>query len=171
MSYLSSISNIKISLIIKNINLDLTQFKLKKFSNFCVLQDKFSYIIFKKSKTKLTHINITKIRCFCEIDESIKHFFDLFKIPFDYFHSMSIDNITITGKVNRKINLLDFIQKNSDLSISHNPEKFPGLFVKFKGKGTLILFSSGSYVIIGAKSKQFITNIQNTLKSKLENVL
>lgn len=171
MSNLSSISNIKTSLIIKDINLDLTQFTLKKFQNVCVLQNKFTYIIFKKSKTKLTHINITKIRSFCEIDVSINYFFELFKIPFSYFHSMSIDNITVTGKVDRKVNLLDFIQKNSDLSISHNPEKFPGLFIKFIGKGTLILFSSGSYVIIGAKSKEFITSIHNTLETKLNNVL
>ena len=142
----------------------------KKYSNFICFnlltkRKYFAYTIWKKaeclkkdqSQNNTVHWNITKVEK-GEIRKSIRYLQKFLNIPVEKI-SYQIDNITASIKVNHKINLKKFIHENPNLqgNITYNPEKFPGLRVKRK-KLTYILFTSGSIVIVGGKSKAQILN-------------
>ena len=58
------LSNIKVSIKIKIDSISCKSRFMQNYSNFFVLQKKFTYIVFKKGKDNITHINITKIKSF-----------------------------------------------------------------------------------------------------------
>lgn len=168
-----SVKNIKISVKI-NHNFDFAKVpavnNLKKHFNFWVINSKYTYVIFNKSKkTGQTHVNITKLKNVFEIDQSVQFLFELFSIPCNIVHKLSIDNITSVGRFPQELDIPQFMRNNSDLKLSFNPEKFPGVFVKFP-KGTIILFASGSGVIVGGKdvesSKKIVLQISQRLCQK-----
>lgn len=157
MSY--KIANVKVSLKTSVISLDivynclkLQNLNCKKFDNFLVIKDKYTYIIFKTNNEKENHINITKIpsiECIPDAINIIK------KLTQCFVKTEKIDNIIATTNVDHKLNLNDIVNEKKFVQIKYNNEKFPGLFLKFK-KGTAILFHSGKIVIVGSKSEKDI---------------
>ncbi|QLG48960.1 TATA-box-binding protein [Natrinema halophilum] len=73
---------------------------------------------------------------------------------------VEIVNIVASGHVGRE---LDLVALQSDLDAHervYEPERFPGLQLRFEeGSAVLILYSSGSYSIMGAKSEEELENI------------
>ena len=160
-----SISNIKHSIQLQNFGIDSFYYPVKVYQNFFVLHNKFTYIIFKKSRANnVVHINITKVKNFKEIKNSIKHLQTILQISRAFIVKSFIDNITITGKLATEISLTKYIAVNSHFTIKYSPEKFPGLFVKIKTLGSIILFSSGSFIILGAKSKKKLLKLIDIVK-------
>ena len=152
-----TISNIKASLKIVKCNLELLQLSCqkrgipaKKYPNFLVIHDNHKYTIFKKGAGKGQHINITKIKSFEDIHTALFRLNDLLATRFAV-GDMIIDNITATSNLGKKIDLCSFLRAHSSLNIAYNAESFPGAFIRFSC-ATVILFSSGKLVIVGAKS-------------------
>lgn len=165
-----SVKNIKVSLKV-NHQFDITKLppsvSFKKHTNFFVINDKYTYIVFNKNKrTGQTHVNITKLKTSLEIEPSVAHLFTIFSIPTNLVYKTSVDNITSVGQFTQKINICNFVTENTDLQISFNPEKFPGIFIRFK-KGTIILFASGSSVIVGGKDTDSMKNIVTEISRRL----
>ena len=174
------ISNVKISVKIRPVSLEKIEilcsesnFVYKKKQNFIcfkVLDEEsdFVYTIFKKSNclkkresvdssedSNLQHCNVTKIKQQKEIELSLSRLLKFLEYPHEKL-SYTIDNITAHGKLKYKINLRKLMLENSDTNIiSYNPEKFPGLRLK-RSKLTYMIFTSGSYTILGGKSEDQI---------------
>ncbi len=164
----SEIRNIKVSIQVKQQFLNIVEdtclnkgINLKKHNNFIVLYDKFVYTIFRESKNKTNHINITKIPSFVKIPE-VLDFLSL-QLSFDIIpNSLKIDNITGSLNLNKKLVLGELIEKTKKITtsekiiLSYNNEKFPGLFIKVSLNlykiGTIIVFTSGKIVFVGCKT-------------------
>ena len=157
------LTNIKVSISTNSISLDSVEKHLKelnsnfkRYNNFIVIRDLFVYTLFRVGKNNLNHLNITKIK---NIDEIEKVLCNLENLGFKIIrNSLKIDNITgsydlkkeiFLGKVVEKINQEE---KFKTIKVSYNNEKFPGLFLKVKEVGTVILFFSGKTVFVGCKS-------------------
>jgi TATA-box binding protein (TBP) (component of TFIID and TFIIIB) len=156
---MSTITNIKVSLKVLPICLDTVcdiaknnSIAYKKYNNFIVLRNEFTYIIFKNKKGCNTHINITKLRFFSDIEKSkqflndeILHLFNSNVIQ------QKIDNITASYDLKKNVNILETIEKFIGLcEVRYNNEKFPGVFLKHI-LGTIIVFHSGKTILIGSK--------------------
>jgi TATA-box binding protein (TBP) (component of TFIID and TFIIIB) len=157
MSY--KIANVKVSIKTLSLSLDIVYncLKLKglnciHYTNFLVIKNKYTYIIFKTNKQKENHINITKIPNLSNVKEAIDLITNLTQC---IVTSFKIDNIIATSSANQKLNLDKIVKEKKFNQIKYNNEKFPGLFLKFN-KGTAILFHSGKIVIVGCKSEEAI---------------
>lgn len=171
----AKVSNVKISLKLKNFKFDNKEINTEKYLNFFVIKNKFSYVVFKKGKNNLTHVNITKIRKISHVKKSVRHFLKLSKSSKKQIYSKQIDNITVTGKLKIPVEIIKFISRNNENSkiqkIKFNTQKFPGLFVKLKTGENLTLFGSGSFIILGLKSSEQINSVLNLLNECIKNVM
>ena len=136
------VSAVKVSAKIPDTNLDDVEkfceqnlIKTKRFNReHLIVYDTFTFVFFKKSSNTLSdqHCNITKLQS-TNVTRAIE---DLAWIinsePKLIFHS--IDNITATGNLEKKISLDDFIDANSDLHdyITYNPERVRTFFSIYK---------------------------------------
>ena len=152
------ITNIKVSLKVNLLCLSSVQNILKRknisysrYTNFLVIRYTFTYIIFKTGKQNNNHINVTKIKNEAEIKTSISVLQDLLSAENILVQKVNVDNITASLNLQKPINLLQLPQHFQTSSISYNPEKFPGLFVKFN-VGTAIIFHTGKCILIGTKT-------------------
>lgn len=159
MSY--NITNIKISLKTSFLCLDTVVLILKekdiahkRYSNFIVIRDLYTYIIFKQGCNGCNHVNITKLKVLDDIDISIKHLCSVLLTCHIVEYKRVVDNITASINLERQFNLLE-ITKLFPGHCSYNTEKFPGLFLKFNC-GTIILFHTGKCILIGAKTESDI---------------
>lgn len=158
------VNNVKISFrIYKKIDL---RSKLKNIDavkwhgNFAVLRDQFTYVIFFNNG----FINATGIRNEERVQAAIRHFFQIFQIKQErLLKSFKIDNIQANGKYNFCINLSKLkakaILKDTYNSIKLNPYHFSGAIFKHPPYGTIIIFSTGSYIIVGSKCKEDYTHV------------
>jgi TATA-box binding protein (TBP) (component of TFIID and TFIIIB) len=122
--------------------------------NYCKIRNKFYYTIFPSG-----FINITGIRKKQEIEEAINQIISHLQLTLADLKLQEngsvycIDNITVTGALNitKKLNLAVLHCKTiTDCKTSYNNLHFPGLFLHFTGvKGTVLLFSSGKFNIVG----------------------
>lgn len=174
------VSNVKISCKAQLLNTDNISFNrdihIKQYNNFNVIKNKYAFIIFTKSKIRQKfHINITKIPSFDHIPKAIEELKNIIESPFSV-EEIKIENITCLHILNKEINLIEIFRNilSSEFSkdiihMRYNPEKFPGMFIKLR-KCTILLFSSGKMVVIGATNKEEAKNgiflIVNMVKNK-----
>jgi hypothetical protein len=172
-----SITNVKVSVKCSSICLDTVVKKAqennlnyKLYSNYLVIQYKYTYVIFKqslKSLQKKCHVNITKIPNLFEIDNAKKLLQTV--IPDVYFFSTTVDNITVSTNINRQYLPTKIISLFSDVcKITFNQETFPGVFLKFSN-GTAILFHTGKCILIGCKTIENIEKILCMLQTVINN--
>lgn len=159
-----NVSNVKISCKAQLFNTHHISFNrdihMKQYNNFNVIKNKYAYIIFTKSKTgHKFHVNITKIPSLDHIPKAIEELKNIIENPFSV-EELKIENITCLHVFNKEINLIEIFQniRSSEFSTDiihtrYNPEKFPGMFIKLK-MCSLLLFSSGKIVVIGATSEE-----------------
>lgn len=165
------ISNIKISCQIQlteHACLTLNnEVKCKQFNNFVVIKSKYVYTIFKRKKNSQSyHVNITKIPSEKFIQSSMDELHKILQSPF-LIKSYKKENITCTYDVGKKMPLILIYEKLREEKfvekVKFNPERFPGMFI-FTPNNTILLFSSGKMVIIGAnKIKSVVDSIQSLL--------
>ena len=191
------VSNVKISCKVQICNKNSISFNrdipLKCYNNFSVIKTKYTYIIFTKTKIhRKFHVNITKIPSLDHISKAIDELKNIIKEPF-LVENLKIENITCLHVLEKNINLLETFknlkknqyeenndlkknqyEENNDLKgnniivqVQYNPEKFPGIFLKLE-TCSVLLFSSGKLVVIGATSeeeaKKGISSVLNMLK-------
>lgn len=161
------IRNIKISLKVKPLVLNNALKRLEKksvtvktYSNFISFKaNTYTYVLFKKGKTKQTHINITQIPSLDLVKTAINIIVRLLKCC---VLNYTIDNIIATSDLHKCVCLMDVVIKKSFERIKYNNEIFPGLFIKFIN-GTVIVFHTGKIVIVGCKNKESIKWILETV--------
>lgn len=82
-----------------------------------------------------------------------------------------IQNLVVSGKLDcDNIGLEDLAM--SLPNVEYNPEQFPGIILKLSKNGTVLLFSTGRFVIAGARSiddvDKTIEKLKRTLKTSNE---
>lgn len=125
---------------------------VKKSNNFIIFHNTFTFIIFRTNSKEVNHINITKVRCLGDLDNSVDHLKKLLN-PLICVVSLVVDNITATHNFKKTLNLKSISSglNRDQVKISFNKEKFPGMFIHFT-KGTVILFNSGKSVCVGCNN-------------------
>jgi len=154
------VRNIKVSVKVKALILNnaLTHLQdnnivLKNFGNFISFKaNNYTFILFKKGQNTDTHINITQIPTFSDINYALNCIVTLIKCE---IISYTIDNIIATSDLGKFISLPKIVEERKFKQLKYNSEIFPGLFIKFK-KGTIIIFHSGKTVIVGCKNIESI---------------
>ncbi len=133
----------------------------KIYPNFIVIYEKtFTFTIFKSrevfsSRKKYNktgqHCNIYKLKSFHYLDKVHEKLAILLNICEKTISKITIDNTTFLLQLKKKISLQRFMRENNDLCWNISRETFPGLFIKYPDC-SFILFSSGSIIIVGAKT-------------------
>jgi TATA-box binding protein (TBP) (component of TFIID and TFIIIB) len=109
---------------------------VKDCKNFVVMEDMYSYTIFKTVKLE-NHINITKIPNLEKVQDAIKQLKKHFKFCAKFIR---VDNIMATLDIERPIDLISVCEKKLFENIKYNSEVFPGLTVEFdKGSATFFI--------------------------------
>jgi len=125
-------------------------------SNFVVLRLlHFVITSFYKAKS----VNVTGVRNFDDLEKARQAFNDFIKPKIKVEkEDVIVDCSTSSGRTNQKVHIdLPKIQADIDgekIGVSYNPHYFPGAVIRRKKKGTVILFRTGSYIILGSKSAE-----------------
>ena len=132
--------------------------KIKFHHNFAVVRNKFVYIIWYERG----FVNVTKIKSISKLHKSMSHFCKLFKVSSNN-KKVTIDNITASGKFHQCINLkkLALFLEAQQFQTRYNRYKFPAIFVKIYKHGTLTIFGSGSFNIVGCRSLDHLSAVYN----------
>lgn len=84
--------------------------------------------------------------------------------------SLRSQNITVSGELGRELDLA-VVSLSLDLeSVEYNPDKFPALIYRIEGLPTILIFSSGKYIIAGARSFEEILDTSEALENRLEEI-
>jgi len=135
----------------------------KQYSNFGVVKDRHTYIIFSNG-----FVNITGVKDFTELTEVIPRFCQLFELTRSEIASdVIVDNISAAGNFQRRVDLTQLqrivnqrkTQHSTFFSVHFDRNFFPGAFCKTRGLGTLTLFPSGKYVVVGSKCLEHVEKI------------
>lgn len=151
-----TISNIKISCVFKISCNWIEQLKnityrrgipLKITANIYVVKDQYVMCFFAK-KDGSVHINVTKIKNYQEIFHFLFFFSKNYFIGDSKLLSLKVDNITASSYCEKSDIFYNILKSN--LNYKYNPERFPGIFIKFT-KGSCIIFKNGKINILGCK--------------------
>ena len=132
--------------------------------NFIVVKDQHrqTYIIFPHKG----FVNITGVKNYSAICEVIPKFCETFRLCSSDVSQpvLVIDNISAAGNFHKTVNLSRLQKKINTseeklFSVHCNRQYYPGAFCKRKGVGTITVFASGKYVIVGAKCREDVTTL------------
>lgn len=162
------INNLKVHILLDNSGVTCLRKSLfttvkKSYNNFSVVKDTFTYIIFPQRG----FVNITGIKGFLDIVRVIPHFCLFFGLDeCNILSDIVVDNISASGNFWQRVNLVQLHQainkkkvKSCFVSCTFDRNRFPGAFCRTRGFGTLTLFPSGKYVVVGAKCQEHVDNI------------
>ena len=132
---------------------------IRRFQNFFVWKkSQFTFIVFEKAGV----INITGCKNFFEdpfkaFQIFCENFVDLHQPALKYTHK--IDCSTISGKIPNcsSINLFDLKPYSDCIKISIRPHYFSSAVIRRKEEPTILIFSTGSFIILGSKEDSQIT--------------
>jgi TATA-box binding protein (TBP) (component of TFIID and TFIIIB) len=152
------INNIKARIQLKNDDLKELQEtlsvwkKVKKYRNFLVIKERFTYTIWPASGT----VNIIGLKNLDDVAKAVSEMCREFKIDVTRIRSeLVIDNVCASGHFGKTINLLHLeiqLYKNKRFNVDLNRMYRPGAVCRTYARiGTIIVFSSGAYIIVGAK--------------------
>lgn len=122
--------------------------------NFFVLRDKFVFTIFFTG-----HVNCTKLKNFQEFTEAqtiLNNHLENVDISVLKTDTISANGILKGPPVN--LFRLSNYFKSAAIHSHFNPEKFPGLNCRINDSSTFIVFQSGKYISVGAKTAERLTN-------------
>jgi len=162
------IVNYKISFHTKGPNFTQTS-NCKKHGNFFVYKDHtFCLTIFKlKHSEDRYHINASKLKTKSDIQKVLLFVKEYFSHSIKE-ESVKVDNITAKGDFGHSLNLFQICERKPiDSVINYHPAIFPGLYLKHK-KGTVGLFTSGKYTIVGCKNSEDIYKCYYNTKKWLD---
>jgi transcription initiation factor TFIID TATA-box-binding protein len=82
--------------------------------------------------------------------------------------AVKIVNIVASGKLNREFDLEPLSAEIDAFEVQYEPETFPGLLIRFEEEGSVvIIFSSGSYTMMGMNSHIELDNLFNRFMNSL----
>jgi TATA-box binding protein (TBP) (component of TFIID and TFIIIB) len=141
----------------------------KNHHNFLVFRHTYVYIVFFHSGT----VNVTGVRRHEEISEAVFLFCQEFRVDRQGVSRVTVDNITATGDLCKEVNLrllkrsINAVQQQQENSLlqftaSYNLSHFPACFLRSE-KGTVLLFSSGRFNIVGSKCRRDVNKVYQGL--------
>lgn len=148
--------------------------KVIKHFNFYILKKascsdaRFTYTIFPTN----AYVNATGLSSFEDLATCLSEFGDILHLRRNQLKDFKIDNITASGQLSRKINLAaasSCLARSGIFCQASN--NFPGIVVKFPNLGTILLFSSGKYSIVGLKCAHNSTLIVQKVNAVLHTLL
>jgi TATA-box binding protein (TBP) (component of TFIID and TFIIIB) len=163
------INNIKARIELRNKDLAELQRSLKsrlnvrRYGNFIVIKKKLTYVVWPDSGT----VNIIGLTRFQDVSSAVLEMCQEFKIKESRFRSqLIIDNVCANGSFGKLIELSKLEKKlygNKSFKVNLNRDYRPGAVCRtFAGIGTIIVFSTGAYIIVGAKCLEHVeTMFQN----------
>lgn len=81
---------------------------------------------------------------------------------------MDIVNIVASGDIGRELDIETLSTELGTYETEYNPETFPGLLIRFKEDGpVVIVFESGSYTMMGVNKRQDIYKLYDRFANKL----
>jgi len=84
---------------------------------------------------------------------------------------MNIVNIVASGELGAELDLNALYDDLEVDNIKYEPEQFPGLQIRFSNEGpVVILFSSGSFTIVGAKTHNKVQTLYDRLGEVLQSL-
>lgn len=131
-----------------------------------------NFVVRKFGKTVFTiftsgHVNATGVKSFSEISAAVKLFSKQFGLSYDECSkSVIIDNSTSSAFVPLKNRLNLALLRNklgNSSSLSLRPHFFPGAVIRRKEKCTIVIFTTGRFIIIGAKSPDEVREAFDTI--------
>lgn len=130
----------------------LSNKKYKQCSNFVVWHGTYTYTVFYGGT-----VNVTGIKSLEEVKNVLSNMCSDFEIdPSLVKTSFIIDSSTATGDFQRRLDLTSiqrYLMQNSDtFTINFNREVFCSLYCYSKRGGTVALYASGKYNILGTKT-------------------
>jgi TATA-box binding protein (TBP) (component of TFIID and TFIIIB) len=159
------INNVKAHIVVsqtcvEEITKQLSIKNTKKHHNYLVIRERYTYIFFPKKG----HINITGIKTYSDIDNVIENLCKDFQLERALISSsLTIDNITAGGDFGKKLDVGAIQEKlnkqKNEFTVKFDRNYFPGAFCKTFQTGTIIIFRSGKYVIVGAKCLEDVNKI------------
>jgi len=128
--------------------LQRTASSIKFFHNFAVIRSNFVYTVFMSG-----FVNATKIGTLADCSRAVDHLLSILDVGRDALQgAFSVDNITAAGHFPRRIRL-SAVKTIPGMHVRFKPDRFAGLSIRFDNvRGTIIVFKSGSYTIVGAKT-------------------
>jgi TATA-box binding protein (TBP) (component of TFIID and TFIIIB) len=162
------VNNVKAHLVLKNegklkLQEILNKKEVKTYGNYKVLRDVHTYIIFPSNG----FVNITGIKSLQDLPfRVIELFCSTFSVSKEEIGELVVDNITAVGNFNRRVNL-EKLQQVANVKSAHRSyftvhfdrHIFPGAFCKTFGFGTLSVYASGKYVVVGAKCQDLVQKL------------
>jgi TATA-box binding protein (TBP) (component of TFIID and TFIIIB) len=133
-----------------------------------VFRNSFVFVIFFSSGV----VNVTGIKSFGYITQALQTFCTTFKIKRRHIQDLVIDNVSANGQYNcpidlsllkQVINQRDNKEDNLISSASFNNSYFPAAFCRTYSVGTILVFGSGRYNIVGAKCQSHVLEIYNEM--------
>lgn len=169
------LSNIKIHFhICSSINI---QEKLEFLQDYCLVKKYGNSTVLREADIIITifnsHlINITGISKAGGVETAVDSFCLLFAIPKEKIvGEIKIDNTTVSGRLHHQVNLSEVVKHVNDhvegVRAIFNPHFFPGCFLRGT-HGSITLFHSGAYVIVGCGGLNFKYKIHQTFKRLLQ---
>jgi TATA-box binding protein (TBP) (component of TFIID and TFIIIB) len=138
------------------------------YHNFTVFKKSannlYTYIVFPKNG----YINVTGIKSYSQICSAIENFCNVFHFSKQHVHSFSVDNITASGQLLFELDLSKVSETFSVYCTRYDVNIFPGLLIKVQNLGTITLFSSGKYTIVGVKCIRQLAQISQLVLTALE---
>jgi TATA-box binding protein (TBP) (component of TFIID and TFIIIB) len=134
------------------------RFRVRTYGNFAVLRTPQATYTIYYSKC----INVTGISKFTLIPQAIKTFCTIIKIS-RITSSITIDNITANGRFQQAVPLFKLchainLKTSLQCTPSFDPTYFPGAVIR-SNRGTIIVFGTGSYVVVGCKTQLEINTL------------
>ena len=139
-----------------------------KHNNFVVVKEKHTYIIFPD----IGFVNITGIKDFSLLELIVPQFCETFSVRGeDVTSQLVIDNVSAAGDFHCRIDLFRLQQKinlpeqRRHFSFHLDRNFFPGAVCKSVGLGTITVFPSGKYVIVGARCQAHVNGIFQKMRA------
>jgi TATA-box binding protein (TBP) (component of TFIID and TFIIIB) len=123
---------------------------IKKHHNFAVIRSGFVYTAYFSG-----FVNVTKVQRAEELDDAVANFCSLLQLDKQQTFNISVDNITASGHFGHTVSLTRLwtrCRSLEDCQLSYKPHYFAGAFLKLKNCCTILIFSTGSYSIVGARN-------------------
>ncbi len=168
----------------------------QQFIASTVTHHNFDVIRFHNSKLVISvfgksgHVNMTGIDSFQQIASSLRLFNEAFVDQHVTLEDCQVDCSTSKGRLcqgcmaaaglsssltHSKLNLYClgelFKGPSSPFIFSHRPHFFPGALLRSAGactaRGSVIVFSSGNYVLIGPKSAEGVVDLESAFLSRI----
>ena len=119
------------------------------------------------------YINITKIAHLLDAEKAITALHELIQIPKNCT-GFNVDNITASGNFGCRVRIVDlkyFFDSNQNLGkFCFRPSSFCGANIKYPSFGTIIIFDTGSYTIVGSKTSDQVNQVYHETRKILDSI-